>query len=123
MSPGEPNNDYYSLEVEHGSAPLRSRRTTGVLLAVNKDGVRGRSGRNGGPSEFDRFTWVIDTHPEDMNRIDCIRPNGDTVTRTAADDRPLNDALLHAGLDSGSEFEWRDEPNRLAGGTVMCVRT
>lgn len=33
--------------------------------------------------------------------------------RTIADYRQLNDALFHAGLDSGSLFEWRDVPNRL----------
>jgi hypothetical protein len=33
--------------------------------------------------------------------------------RTIADYRQLNDALFHAGLNSGSQFEWKDEPNRL----------
>jgi len=33
--------------------------------------------------------------------------------RTIADYRQLNDALFHAGLDSGSRFEWEDTPNRL----------
>ena len=33
--------------------------------------------------------------------------------RTVADFRQLNDALFHAGLDSGSLFEWEDTPNRL----------
>jgi len=33
--------------------------------------------------------------------------------RTVADYRQLNDALFHAGLDSGSEYEWEDTPNRL----------
>jgi hypothetical protein len=33
--------------------------------------------------------------------------------RTIADYRQLNDALFHAGLRSGTDFEWRDEPNRL----------
>jgi hypothetical protein len=33
--------------------------------------------------------------------------------RTVADYRQLNDALFHAGLDSGSSFEWEDAPNRL----------
>jgi hypothetical protein len=42
-----------------------------------------------------------------------VKPNGDTVMRTVADYRQLNDALFHAGLDSGSRFEWVDVPNRL----------
>ncbi len=33
--------------------------------------------------------------------------------RTIADYRQLNDALFHAGLGSGSEFEYRDEANGL----------
>jgi hypothetical protein len=33
--------------------------------------------------------------------------------RTIADYRQLNDALFHAGLDSGSAFEWVDHPNGL----------
>ena len=33
--------------------------------------------------------------------------------RTVADYRQLNDALFHAGLNSGSQFEWEDTPNRL----------
>jgi len=33
--------------------------------------------------------------------------------RTIADYRQLNDALFHAGLDSGSSCEWEDTPNRL----------
>jgi len=35
------------------------------------------------------------------------------VMRTVADYRQLNDALFHAGLNSGSEFEYIDAPNRL----------
>ncbi len=33
--------------------------------------------------------------------------------RTVGDYRQLNDALFHAGLKSGSQFEWIDKPNRL----------
>jgi len=56
---------------------------------------------------------VIDAHPEDIQRVDYVRPNGERVMRTIADYRQLNDALFHAGLDSGSRFEWIDTPNRL----------
>jgi hypothetical protein len=56
---------------------------------------------------------VIDAHPEDINKIDYIKPDGTPVMRTIADYRQLNDALFHAGLNSGSQFEWIDEPNRL----------
>jgi hypothetical protein len=82
----------------------------GVLIAKNKDRLRGR---NGGPNAFNSYIWVIDAHPEDINMVDYTKPNGDKVMRTIADYRQLNDALFHAGLSSGSQFEWEDTPNRL----------
>ena len=45
--------------------------------------------------------------------VDFKRPDGTTVMRTVADYRQLNDALFHAGLDSGSQYEWEDAANRL----------
>ena len=45
--------------------------------------------------------------------VDYVKPDGEKVMRTIADYRQLNDALFHAGLDSGSLFEWEDTPNRL----------
>jgi hypothetical protein len=56
---------------------------------------------------------VIDAHPENINMLDFVRPNGERVMRTVADYRQLNDALFHAGPGSGSQFEWRDDANRL----------
>ena len=81
----------------------------GVLIAKNKD----RESRNGGPNGFNCFNWVIDAHPEDINKVDYLKPDGTPVMRTIADYRQLNDALFHAGLNSGSQFEWTDIPNRL----------
>ncbi len=77
-----------------------------------RGGRGGRRGRGGGPRTL-YFNWVIDAHPEDMNRVDFHRPNGDAVMRTIADYRQLNDALFHAGLDSGSQFEYVDKANGL----------
>ncbi|MGD8277012.1 MAG: peptidase M6, partial [Gemmatimonadota bacterium] len=110
LSRGIPNYDFYSLEVVQRIGYDSFTPDNGVLLALNKDNVRGR---NGGPNAFNSFIWVIDAHPEDMNRIDYVKPNGEPVMRTIADYRQLNDALFHAGEDSGSEFEWEDTPNRL----------
>jgi hypothetical protein len=45
--------------------------------------------------------------------VDFRRADGSTVMRTVADYRQLNDALFHAGLNSGSQYEWEDTPNRL----------
>jgi len=110
LSAGTPDYDFYSLEVVQRIGYDSFTPDNGVLLARNKDDLRGR---NGGPNAFNSFIWVIDAHPEDMAVPDFVKPAGDTVMRTIADYRQLNDALFHAGLDSGSEFEWTDEPNRL----------
>jgi hypothetical protein len=45
--------------------------------------------------------------------VDYVKPDGQKVMRTIADYRQLNDALFHAGLNSGSLAEWTDVHNRL----------
>jgi len=110
LSTGTVDYDFYTLEVVQRIGYDSFTPDNGVLIAKNRDS---RRGGNGGPNEFNSFIRVIDAHPEDMNRTDYVRPNGERVMRTIADYRQLNDALFHAGLDSGSEFEWVDEPNRL----------
>lgn len=109
LSPGIPNFDYYSLEVVQRIGYDSFCPDNGVLLAKNKD----KESRNGGPNGFNCFNWVIDAHPENINIVDYIRPDGKKVMRTIADYRQLNDALFHAGLNSGSQFEWEDKANRL----------
>ena len=59
------------------------------------------------------FAWVIDSHPEDINHVDFIKPDGTPKMATLGDERQLNDASFNAGLDSGSSYEWTDERNRL----------
>jgi hypothetical protein len=49
-------------------------------------------------------------------------PDGTRVMRTAADYRQLNDALFHAGLNSGSSCEYDDENNRLHFYTIDVAR-
>ncbi len=110
LSPGIPNYDFYSLEVVQRIGYDSFTPDNGVLIAKNKDSLRGR---NGGPNAFNSYIWVIDAHPEDIGMVDYVRPDGEKVMRTIADYRQLNDALFHAGLDSGSEYEYVDEPNRL----------
>jgi M6 family metalloprotease-like protein len=113
LSPGDPNYDFYSVEVVQRIGYDSFAPDNGVLIAMNKDSVRGRLARNGGPNGFNSFIWAIDAHPEDIRRVDFIKPNGDAVMRTVADYRQLNDALFHAGLNSGSSYEWQDSPNGL----------
>ncbi|WP_225881884.1 M6 family metalloprotease domain-containing protein [Streptomyces aureocirculatus] len=59
------------------------------------------------------FAWVIDSHPEDIDMVDYTRPDGTPQKITMGDYRQLSDALLHAGADSGSEYEYVDRANRL----------
>ena len=108
-SPGRSNYDYYTLEVVQRVGYDSFCPDNGVLLAKNKD----RESGNGGTNGFNCFTWVIDAHPEDRHLLDFRRPHGEPVFRTPADYRQLNDALFHAGLNSGSQFEWADAPNGL----------
>ncbi|MGW8268091.1 MAG: M6 family metalloprotease domain-containing protein, partial [Longimicrobiales bacterium] len=110
LSSGTPNYDAYSLEVVQRLGYDSFTPDNGVLLAKFKDSLRGR---NGGPNAFNSYIWVIDAHPEDIDQVDYVKPGGQRVMRTIADYRQLNDALFHAGMDSGSEFEWEDPYNRL----------
>jgi len=109
LSPGIPDFDFYSLEVVQRIGYDSFCPDNGVLLAKNKD----KESRNGGPNSFNCFNWVIDAHPEDINMVDYVKPDGQRVMRTIADYRQLNDALFHAGVSSGSLSEWEDVPNRL----------
>lgn len=109
LSQGLDPYNFYSMEVIQRIGYDSFVPDEGVLLAKNKD----EEGRNGGPNQFNCFNWVIDAHPEDINMVDFVRPDGTEVMRTIADYRQLNDALFHAGLNSGSEFEYVDEPNSL----------
>ncbi len=110
LSAGIPNYNFYSLEVVQRIGYDSFTPDNGVLLAKNKDTFQGN---NGGPNSFNSFIWVIDAKPEDIEMVDFVRPNGEVVMRTIADYRQLNDALFHAGLDSGTEFEWQDPYNSL----------
>jgi M6 family metalloprotease-like protein len=102
--------DFYTMEVVQRIGYDSFTPDNGVLIAMNRDSLRGN---NGGPNAYNSFIWVIDAHPEDMGRADYVKPNGQVVMRTIADYRQLNDALFHVGNDSGSSFEWEDSPNRL----------
>jgi hypothetical protein len=85
----------------------------GVLIAKNKTWDPGTRGTEGSQCGYNCFTWVVDAHPEDMNMVDFLSPDGTPVMRTVADYRQLNDALFHAGTNSGSQAEYVDGPNGL----------
>ena len=96
----------YSVEVVQRIGYDSFTPDSGVLIAKNKDRQTNSCG-------YGCHAWAIDAHPEDINRVDFVKPNGERVMRTIADYRQLNDALFHAGLRSGSHYEWKDEANRL----------
>lgn len=110
LSPGKSLYNFYSIEVVQRIGYDSFTPDNGVLIAKNKD----REGNSGGPNGFNCFNWVIDARPEDIRMVDYIKPGeGTPVMRTPADYRQLNDALFHAGTNSGSLAEWEDPYNRL----------
>jgi M6 family metalloprotease-like protein len=74
---------------------------SGVLLAKTKDQDRAP------------YIWTVDANPQDIDQTDFVRPDGTPVKMTIGDYRQLSDALFHAGVDSGSEYEFVDQANRL----------
>lgn len=103
---GDPVFNDYSMEVVQRIGYDSFTPDNGVLIAKNKD-------RQNNSCGYGCHAWAIDAHPEDINRLDFVKPGGERVMRTIADYRQLNDALFHAGLRSGSQFEFRDDANRL----------
>lgn len=59
------------------------------------------------------FQWVVDANPQDIDMIDFYRPDGTPQKITMGDYRQLSDALFHAGADTGSQYEYVDQANRL----------
>ena len=86
----------------------------GVLIAKNKPFPPGGPSTEGTTCGFSAscFTWVEDAHPEDINQVDFVRPDGTKVMRTIGDYRQLNDALYHAGTNSGSQVRVHRRPER-----------
>jgi hypothetical protein len=91
----------YTLEVVDRMGSDSFTPDAGVLLAKTKNQDRAP------------FEWVIDANPQDIGMTDYVLPDGTAVPITIGDYRQLSDALFHAGTDSGSEFEYVDEANRL----------
>jgi M6 family metalloprotease-like protein len=98
VSAGDTRYNFYTGEVVQRIGYDSFTPGSGVLLSKNlAQEIRGRG--------FHPFTWVIDAHPEDIQMIDFKCPNGEPVMRTVADYRQLNDALFHAGTNSGGRYE------------------
>jgi len=86
---------------------------SGVLIAKDKAFPPGGRSTEGSSCGYNCFTWVEDAHPEDINKVDYVSPDGTPVMRTVGDYRQLNDALFHAGTHSGSANEYTDADNNL----------
>ncbi|MBF8187432.1 M6 family metalloprotease domain-containing protein [Nonomuraea sp. K274] len=93
--------DNYTVEVVDRMGSDSFTPDAGVLLAKTKNQDRAP------------FEWVIDANPQDIGMTDYVLPDGTEVPITLGDYRQLSDALFHAGTDSGSEYEYVDEANRL----------
>ncbi|GAA3827322.1 M6 family metalloprotease domain-containing protein [Sphaerisporangium flaviroseum] len=91
----------YTIEVVDRVGADSFTPDSGVLLAKTKN------------QDQAPFEWVIDANPQDIGMTDYVLPDGTQVPITIGDYRQLSDALFHAGTDSGSEFEYVDEANRL----------
>jgi len=74
---------------------------SGVLLAKTKN------------ADNAPFIWTVDANPQDIDKVDFVLPNGTPVKMTIGDYRQLSDSLFHAGTDSGSQYEFVDQANRL----------
>lgn len=91
----------YTLEVVDRMGTDSFTPDSGVLIAKTKN-------QDNAP-----FEWVVDANPQDINMTDYVLPDGTKVPITIGDYRQLSDALFHAGTDSGSEYEFADQANRL----------
>ena len=99
--------NWYSLETVQRIGEDSMTPDSGVLINKNKD-------RQSNACGYSCFAWTVDAHPEDINQVDFLRPRTKTpVMRTIGDYRQLNDALFHAGTNSGSQYEYEDTANRL----------
>ena len=98
--------NHYTIEAVQRIGADSFTPAQGVLISKTKD-----NGSSCGT--FTCFVWIIDAHPQDINRLDFIKPDGTPQMVTIADPRQLNDAPFNAGTNSGSEYEYVDEDNRL----------
>jgi M6 family metalloprotease-like protein len=94
--------DNYTIEVVDRMGTDSFTPDSGVLLAKTKNS-----------DEDAPFEWVIDANPQHIGMADYVLPDGTEIPITIGDYRQLSDALFHAGADSGSEFEFTDQANRL----------
>ena len=97
----------YTVEVVDQIGSDSFQAGHGVLIEKNK------VSENSSCGSFSCFAWIVDAHPEDINIVDFTRPDGTAQQVTTGDPRQLTDATFHAGVGSGSSYEWEDTANGL----------
>ncbi|UOQ94685.1 M6 family metalloprotease domain-containing protein [Halobacillus shinanisalinarum] len=101
MQRGEKWYDNYTIEVVDQVGFDSFLPDSGVLMAKTKDEERAPN------------IWVIDSHEEDIDQVDFVRPDGTKAMYSKGDYRQLADALFKAGTGDGVISEYKDEHNRL----------
>lgn len=101
MQRGEKWYNNYTVEVVDRVGFDSFTPDSGVLLAKTKN------------TEAAPNIWVIDSHAEDINKVDFKRPDGTEAMYSKGDYRQLSDSLFKAGTDEGVVSEYKDEHNRL----------
>jgi M6 family metalloprotease-like protein len=62
---------------------------------------------------YNCFLWYIDSNPQDIDQVDFVRPDGTVQKATPGDERQLNDGSFNAGTNSGGEYEYKTDANRM----------
>ena len=93
--------DSYTMEVVDRMGTDSFQPDHGVMIAKAKK------------QDNSPFVWTIDQNENDIDMVDYVAPDGTPVKVTRGDQRQLDDALFHAGTDSGSSYEYEDKDNGL----------
>ncbi len=107
LCPGNSNYNGYTMEVVQRIGNDTYAPGHGALIAKTKTSESSTCGT------FTCFVWIIDAHPENINKVDFVRPDGTNAMVSIGDPRQLNDATFNAGLNSGTLYEYEDTANRL----------
>ena len=69
--------------------------------------------RNSLLRHFSCFVWVVDAHPEDINKVDFVAPDGTPKWPRSATSARRTTRSFNVGLNSGTAYEYEDTANRL----------
>jgi len=94
---------FYSFEVVQRTGYESFMTDEGVLLMINREI----------DNESSPWSWVIDSHPEDINMPDFIYPDGRIWPLLKGKNDQLADALFHAGTGDDVVSEYVDADNNL----------